>query len=188
LAPRKGELPVSADEEHQKPIPSDVELSVVDKLYTSMLRSRDFASRLLVTMVSLSAILLTLSVGIVSAKEEISIDGIDFTLKLWVLLAAGSALIPVVLALLLTQLHRVLALGDEIGALYAELGYPLEKFAQPRAAPVELPVLLMEVWIRFGRGRRQRARLEQLYLVVLGLWAASSLCILHLRRRRSQLE
>jgi hypothetical protein len=97
-------------------------LSYIEKLDRAYVTASGAASRLLVVQIALSTFLIALSLGIVSANNEVSLSGLKFSAPLWALLITGSALALGIGMMFWSSVTRAAVLEYEIVDFYSALG------------------------------------------------------------------
>jgi hypothetical protein len=115
-------------------------LSYIEKVERAFVATAAASSRFLIADILLSSLLIFLSLGIVSANDQISLSGLEVSAPLWALLIGGALLTLATSALFLETFWHARELNREITSLYSRAGYEF-----PRNLAVE-----RQPWGSFG--------------------------------------
>jgi len=120
----------------------DAVLSYIDKVYSSMTRSWDLEKRVFDLQVILSVVLIFLSTGLVSVKEDFDFGGGKFKIAPWFLITLGGIFLSYLLTAYFSVAEQLVAYRKEAKRLYSMLGYTDDAIDNPITSPFENPVIL----------------------------------------------
>jgi hypothetical protein len=102
-------------------------LNYIDKTYDMIGRMWTYSNRLIIAVIILSFLMLTISVGWISAKESFTLAGLGLKISLAMLLASGIVLIPTLYFAYYVAQIRITALELKIGELYRDVQLDVDK-------------------------------------------------------------
>lgn len=101
----------------------DVTLNYIDKAYDMYVRASSFVTRSAIILVIASSLMLTISVGWVSAQKDFSLGGLGLKVSLVALLGGAIVLIAAVYIAFYAAFVRMRKIENEIPKLYKTIGY-----------------------------------------------------------------
>ena len=99
-----------------------ITLNYIDKLYQTMGRMWELSNRIQLILTTLCLILLSVSVGVVSAEDKVSLGGLDLQLSLSVFLSSGALIVGFLAIGLLAAITTAQRMGWHIDHIYKQLG------------------------------------------------------------------
>jgi hypothetical protein len=105
----------------------EVTLNYIDKVHFMFDKTGSYCTRMALTLVIASSLMLTISVGWVSAQEDFSLGGLGLKISFVALLASGIVLIASMYLALYTAFIRYDALDAELLRLYRTQGHEITR-------------------------------------------------------------
>ena len=111
-------------------------LHYIDQLFESMNRLGTLANRIWLIQSVLSLVVLSLSAGVASTRQEIVVGGLGLRTSLSIFLTVGALLIAALAVLFSVVERHSLEFGREIERRYASIGYRVPQMRRRTANPL----------------------------------------------------
>lgn len=121
----------------------DLVKSHIDKLYSTLQKYWDLYSRIFISLIILSVVLVGISSGALSNIDKISASGINITVSVYVLVSAAIFGITILLGALSAVDFHCSRLSDEIIRLYKSLNYSDDGLLDRTRSPFEGPNVIL---------------------------------------------